>query len=303
MPELPEISAYIWALEKYVKGQALEGVAVRSPFLVRTFNPSISTAEGLRVTGFRRMGKRIVWEMEDGLYLVFHLMVAGRFRWTETRGARPRTKSELAAFHFEKGTLMLAEAGHKKRASLYVVEGEPGLSEHDPGGLEVLASSEEEFREALGRENHTLKRALTDPRLFSGIGNTYSDEILHMAGLSPVKWTSRLVGDEPGRLYDAACRILGDRLEALRSRAGGSFPQSVSPSKGELCVHGKHRQPCPNCGTEIQRIRYSERATYYCPRCQTGGRVLADRSLSRLLRGDWPQTVEELEARRENRQP
>jgi len=291
MPELPEICAYIHTLETLVQGQTLVDVTVRSPFVLRSVKPPVSEARGRTVRGFRRMGKRIVWDLGDDLFLVIHLMVAGRFKWHDAT-VRPKTRNDLVAFQFEKGTLMLTESGSKKRASLHAVEGESELAAHDPGGIEVLDSTLEAFRSAIQSENHTLKRSLTDPRLLSGIGNKYSDEILFRAQLSPVKWTSRLSDDEVGRLHEAACEVLREKLEELKGRAGKTFP---SDSRKAVCVYGRFREPCTECGTEIQQIKYSDRATYYCPRCQTDGKVLADRSLSRLLRQDWPRTIEELE--------
>ena len=294
MPELPDILLYLDALERFVVGRRIERVELRSPFLVRTFEPVLNSAAGRKVLGLHRLGKRIVWELEGELFLVFHLMIAGRFHWKKP-GAKPRAKADLAAFHFEHGTLMLTEASPKKRASLHVLQGAAGLAEHMRGGLEVLECSADEFRGALLRENHTLKRALADPRLFSGIGNAYSDEILHAAGLSPVKLTSRLNEEEVARLFAAVQSTLRTWIERLQEQTGEAFPEKVTAFREGMAVHGRFKQPCPVCGTPIQRIVYAENETNYCPRCQTGGKLLADRSLSRLLRDDWPKTVEESE--------
>ena len=287
MPELPDIVVYIEALERKVGGSVIEGIELRSPFLVRTVTPALPEAEGREIVGFRRLGKRIVWELTGGLFLVFHLMIAGRFHWKKA-GARPSRKIDLAAFHFAAGTLMLTEAGAKKRASLHVVEGEEELAVHDPGGLEVVGCDLAVFREALQRENHTLKRALADPGLFSGIGNAYSDEILHAAQLSPLKWTSRLSEAEIERLYTATQTTLLSWIERLRLEAADSFPEKVTAFRQGMTAHGRYGQPCPVCRTAIQRIEYVEHETNYCPRCQTGGKILADRQLSRLLKGSWP---------------
>jgi formamidopyrimidine-DNA glycosylase len=240
------------------------------------------------------LGKRIVFEVEDDFFLVLHLMIAGRLHW-KPPGAKPPGKLGLAAFDFPDGTLLLTEAGSKRRASLHVVRGKPELTRHDPGGLEVLDADAASFREVLRRHNHTLKRALTDPRLFSGIGNAYSDEILHRARLSPLTWTSRLTDEEADRLFDATRATLRDWIEKLRKEAGDGFPEKVTAFRKDMAVHGRFQQPCPVCGTAVQRIRYADNETNYCPRCQTGGKVLADRALSRLLKGDWPKTIEELE--------
>jgi formamidopyrimidine-DNA glycosylase len=297
MPELPDVLAYLTALERQIGAQTIDAIQLRSPFLVRTFEPKLEAAEGRRVCGFRRLGKRIVWELEDELFLVFHLMIAGRYHWKKA-GTRPTRKVDLAAFHFEAGTLMLTEAGSKKRASLHVLSGAEALADHDPGGLEVLDASLEAFASVLRRRNHTLKRALTDPRLFSGIGNAYSDEILHAAGLSPVKWTSRLTEDEVQRLYGATHTTLEAWCQRLQTEAEEAFPEKVTAFRPEMAVHGRYGEPCPVCGTAVQEIAYAANETNYCPRCQTGGKVLADRQLSRMLKDDWPRTIEELEARR-----
>ena len=296
MPELPDVLAYLTALERGIRGRVIDGIQLRSPFLVRSVEPRLQAAEGLRVLAFRRLGKRIVWELEDELFLVFHLMIAGRFHWKKA-GSRPTRKVDLAAFHFDTGTLMLTEAGSRKRASLHVIRGAGGLAAHDPGGLEVLEAGLDEFAIVLRRRNHTLKRALTDPRLFSGIGNAYSDEILHAAGLSPVKWTSHLADDEVERLYAAARSTLEEWCARLRAEAERAFPEKVTAFRPEMAVHGRYGKPCPACGTAVQEIAYASKETNYCPRCQTGGRMLADRQLSRMLKNDWPRTIEELEAR------
>lgn len=296
MPELPDIVVYIDALRKRVAGKPLQRVRVAHPFLVRTFDPPLDAAEGKTVRGLRRLGKRIVLELDDDLFLVLHLMIAGRLHW-KLPGAKPPGKVGLAAFDFPDGTLILTEAGTKRRASLHVVRGETELARHQPGGLEVLECDAAGFRKALRRENHTLKRALTDPRLFSGIGNSYSDEILHRAKLSPLTWTSRLTDAEADRLFEATCQVLHEWTERLRKEAGDEFPEKVTAFRPGMAVHGRFGRPCPVCGTAVRRIVYAENETNYCPRCQTGGKVLADRALSRLLKGDWPATVEELEER------
>jgi formamidopyrimidine-DNA glycosylase len=297
MPELPDVVVYLECLRPRVVGRTLEKVRLTSPFLLRTAEPPLASAEGKAVRGLRRLGKRIVFELEDELFLVLHLMIAGRLHW-KAPGARPPGRIGLAAFDFPDGTLTLTEASTKKRASLHLVRGEDRLGEHQPGGLEVLDAGPDAFRAAIRRENHTLKRALTDPRLFSGIGNAYSDEILHRARLSPLTWTSRLSDDEVGRLFDATRSVLAEWLDRLRAEAGDGFPEKVTAFREGMAVHGRFGQPCPVCGTAVQRIRYAENETNYCPRCQTGGQVLADRSLSRLLKGDWPRSVEEWESRR-----
>lgn len=296
MPELPDVLAYITALEAQIGGRTIEAIQLRSAFLVRTFEPRIETAVGRRITGFRRLGKRIVWDLEGDLYFVIHLMIAGRFHWKKA-GTRPTRKVDLAAFHFDTGTMLLTEAGSKKRASLHVIAGVDGLSAHDPGGLEVLEADLDAFTAVLARRNHTLKRALTDPRLFSGIGNAYSDEILHAARLSPVKWTSRLSDEEIHRLYEATRTTLTDWCARLQAEAAAKFPEKVTAFRAEMAVHGRFGKPCPVCGTAVQEIAYASNETNYCPRCQTGGKVLADRQLSRMLKDDWPRTIEELEAR------
>ena len=265
---------------------------------MRSVEPSLDSAVGRQVVGLRRLGKRIVWELEGDLFLVFHLMIAGRYHWKKP-GVRPARKVDLAAFHFSSGTLMVTEASSKKRASLHVVSGEEGLIEHNPGGLEVLECNEEEFKAALTRENHTLKRTLTDPRIFSGIGNAYSDEILHAARLSPVKWTSRLSDEEISSLYAATRETMRKWMESLKAEHGDEcFPEKVTAFKQGMAAHGRYGKPCPVCDTPIQEIVYAANETNYCPRCQTGGKILADRLLSRLLKDDWPKTIEELEGGR-----
>ncbi len=294
MPELPDVEVYVDALRRHVGGEVLERVRVASPFLVRSVEPPLSAAHGRRVTGFRRLGKRIVWELEGDLFLVLHPMIAGRLRWKPPGAALPR-KVGLAGFDFAKGTVLLTEASKKKRASLYVVRGEDALAEHDPGGVEPLEVDLAGFREALCRESHTLKRTLTDPRVFSGIGNAYSDEILHRARLSPVKWTTKLTEAEVARLFEATQRTLAEWTERLRAEVGAGFPDKVTAFRPEMAVHGRYGEPCPVCGSPVQRIVRADNEVDYCATCQTGGKLLADRALSRLLKGDWPKTLEELE--------
>jgi formamidopyrimidine-DNA glycosylase len=294
VPELPDIVVYIEALEKRILGQPLEHVRLASPFLLRSVDPPLSRVEGKTVRQFRRIGKRIAIGLDDDLWLVLHLMIAGRLHW-RPRGAKVSRPRGLAAFDFPNGSLVLTEAGSKKRASLHVVSGEAGLRVLDPGGLEVLEADLEEFTAVLTSSNHTLKRALTDPRSFSGIGNAYSDEILFEARLSPVTLTQRLKTDEIGRLFDAIRRSLTEWVERLRSESGDEFPEKVTAFREGMAVHGRYQQPCPRCGAKIQRIRYADNETNYCAICQTGGKLLADRSLSRLLRQDWPKTLDELE--------
>ena len=297
MPELPDVLAYLTGLERQIGGRRIDAILLRSPFLVRTFEPRLDTAVGRRIVGFRRLGKRIVWALEGDLFLVIHLMIAGRFHWKKA-GTRPTRKIDLVAFHFDSGTMLLTEAGSKKHASLHVVDGEAGLADHDPGGLEVLEADLDAFTEVLKRRNHTLKRALTDPRLFSGIGNAYSDEILHAARLSPVKWTSRLTDEEVTRLYAAVRSILTDWCTRLQAEAEVAFPEKVTAFRPEMAVHGRYGKPCPVCDTAVQEIAYASNETNYCPRCQTNGKVLADRQLSRMLKDDWPKTIEDLETHR-----
>jgi formamidopyrimidine-DNA glycosylase len=296
MPELPDITVYIERLRPRIEGAVLEKAEIASPFLLRSVDPPPAEVQGRRITGLRRLGKRIVWLFEGDLFLVLHLMIAGRLHW-KLPGARLPGKIGLAVFRFASGTLMLTEAGSKKRASLHLVRGPDGLHAHDPGGLEVMTADQAAFAAVLARENHTLKRALTDPRLFSGIGNAYSDEILHAARLSPLALTGRLGPDEVTRLFEATRRTLGDWVDRLRREVGDGFPEKVTAFRDGMAVHGRFGQPCPVCGAGVQRIVYAENETNYCPRCQTGGKVLADRSLSRLLKDDWPRTVEEWEGR------
>jgi formamidopyrimidine-DNA glycosylase len=294
MPELPDVAVYAEHLGSRLGGRAIERVRLLNPFVLRSVTPPVTAAEGRKVTGVRRLGKRIVIALEGGLFLVLHLMVAGRLRWIE-RNAKIPGRISLAAFDFPEGTLVFTEAGTKRRASLHLVEGEAALAAMDPGGLEVLDASAEEFAKRLRRDNHTLKRALTDPRLFSGIGNAYSDEILHRARLSPMALTSSLSDDEARRLCEAARATLADWTERLRREAGGQFPETVTAFREGMAVHGRYRKPCPVCGSPVQRIVYAENETNYCARCQTGGRILADRALSRLLRKSWPRSIDELE--------
>jgi formamidopyrimidine-DNA glycosylase len=294
MPELPDVVVYLERLQPRILGVTLERVRLISPFLLRSVDPPIESVHGSRVFELRRLGKRIVIGLEHDLFLVVHLMIAGRLHWKE-RGAKPPGRIGVAAFDFTGGTLTLTEAGTKKRASLFVVRGEKALAEHNPGGLEVLDATPSDFRTALLKENHTLKRALTDPHLFSGIGNAYSDEILHRARLSPLALTQRLKDEEIARLFTATCSTLHDWLERLRRDAGDGFPDKVTAFRDGMATHGRFGQPCPVCGTSIQRIVYAENETNYCPTCQTGGKLLADRSLSRLLKDDWPRTVQEWE--------
>jgi formamidopyrimidine-DNA glycosylase len=295
MPELPDISAYIAALEPRILGQPLEHVRLASVFVLRTATPPISSAEGKTVRAIRRVGKRIAIGMEDDLWLVLHLMIAGRLHW-RPRQIKLAGRNALAGFDFPDGTLVLTEAGSKRRASLHVLKGEEGLRSVDPGGVEVFETDLEGFRAALTLENRTLKRALTDPRILSGIGNAYSDEILHAAQLSPVTLTHKLKPEEWDRLFAATRSTLTLWIDRLSAEAKTGFPEKVTAFRPEMAVHGRFGQPCPRCGEKVQRIRYADNETNYCARCQTGGKVLADRSLSRLLGSDWPRTLEELEA-------
>jgi len=297
VPELPDILAYLTALEPRVVGRKLESVRLGSPFLLRSVAPPLSAAEGRRVVGLERIGKRIVFALEGDLFLVLHLMVAGRLHWRKT-GARVGGRGALAALDFEDGSLVLSEASTKKRASLHLVSGREALAAFDRGGIEPLETGEAAFREALARESHTLKRALTDPRLFSGIGNAYSDEILHRARLSPAKWTQRLSDEEASRLYAATRAVLEEWNARLGGSARAAFPEKVTAFREGMAVHGRYGKPCPDCGAPVQRIVYAENESNYCAVCQTEGRLLADRAMSRLLRGDWPKTLEELEERR-----
>ena len=297
MPELPDVVAYLTALQPRVLGKPLGGVRLGNPFLLRTFDPPITAVEGKKVVGLRRLGKRIVFDLEDDLHLVLHLMIAGRLHWKESVTGL-KTRTALAAFDFPDGTLLLTEAGSKRRASLHLVRGEEAVAEHGRGGLEVLDADLGGFRAALTRENHTLKRALTDPRLFSGIGNAYSDEILHRARLSPAKLTSRLKENEIAALYEAVRGSLAEWADRLTEQARKAFPEKVTAFREGMAVHGRYGKPCPVCGTKVQRIVYAENESNYCPMCQTGGKLLADRALSQLLKGDWPKTLEELEERK-----
>jgi len=293
VPELPDITVYQEALERRVRGRTLVCVRIVSPFVLRSVEPPLTAAHGRRVTGLRRLGKRLVIALEEELFLVIHLMIAGRLRWSErTPGLNRRLA--LAAFEFDSGTLLLTEAGTKRRASLHLVRGERALGELDRGGLEVLDATLSTFIARLRSENHTVKRALADPRLFSGIGNAYSDEILHRARLSPMLLTSRITDEHAGRLYEATRSTLTEWIERLRADTGDGFPEKVTAFREGMAVHGRFRKPCPVCGTPVQRIRYAENETNYCARCQTGGRLLADRALSRLLKEDWPKSIDEL---------
>lgn len=294
MPELPDITSYLVALGPRIVRQPLEKIVVRSPFLVRTVEPELDSLAGLKLRELSRIGKRIVWHFPDELFLVFHLMIAGRFHWKKP-GVKPAGKNDLAAFTFPTGTLMLTEASQKKRASLHVVRGRAALKQHNRGGLEPLECTREEFRAALTRESHTLKRALADPRLFAGIGSAYSDEILHAARLSPITLTSRLGEEQIARLHGAAQSVLRQWSERLQAEATERFPEKVTAFRPGMAVHGRYGKPCPVCGTAVQRIVYAENETNYCPSCQTGGKLLADRSLSRLLKNDWPRTIDEWE--------
>ncbi len=298
MPELPDVVVYCEAIEQRVAGRELTAIRVRSPFLLRSVRPPLSDAEGRAVVSVRRVGKRVVLCLEGELFLAIHLMIAGRFRWGAPAAKLPG-RVGLAAFDFEHGTLLLTEAGSKRRAAMHLVAGEDGLARLDRGGIEVLECDPETFRARLVAENHTLKRALIDPRLFSGIGNAYSDEILHRARLSPMRWTTRLSEEQVDELYRATVAVLGEWTQRLRAQAGGRFPAKVTAFHDGMAVHGRYRKPCPACGAPVQRIVYAERVSEcnYCARCQTGGRLLADRALSRLLKADWPKTVEELEER------
>ncbi len=297
MPELPDITVYIEALEQRIGGHMLERVQIAGPFLLRTASPPIDSLQGRKVTALRRIGKRIAIGFDNDIWLVFHLMIAGRLHWSEKRKV-PDGRRTLAALDFDSGTLTLTEAGARKRASLHVVEGEAALQKLDPGGIDVMAATRDEFSAALTQENHTLKRSLTDPHFFSGIGNAYSDEILHRAQLSPVALTQRLKPDEITRLYEATRASLAEWIGRLRDDAAGKFPEKVTAFRPEMAVHGRYGAPCPRCGARVQKIQYASNETNYCAKCQTGGKLLADRSLSRLLREDWPRTLEELEERK-----
>lgn len=294
MPELPDIVVYIDALEKRIRGVELEQVRISSPFLLRTAVPPLRSVEGKSVVEIRRLGKRICLGLEGDLWLVLHLMIAGRLRWYEDR-AKAAKQRGLAVFLFTNGSLVLTEAGTQKRASLHLIEGSSGLEKLNPGGLEVFEADLSQFTSALQKQNHTLKRALTDPRLFSGIGNAYSDEILFEAQLSPIALTQKLTAEEIKRLFAAVKSCLTVWIERLRTETGDKFPERVTAFRPEMATHGKYQEPCPRCGNKIQRIRYAANETNYCPHCQTGGRLLADRALSKLLKKDWPRSAEELE--------
>ena len=295
MPELPDVTVYVEALQSRIVGEPLLKIRLASPFLLRSVDPPLIQAENKSVISVSRIGKRIIWSMEGDLNLVFHLMIAGRFHWKKL-GAKPAGKIGLASFDFPHGTLMLTEASNKKRASLFLVRGKD-LGEFRRGGLEIFDATLAQFRNALLKENHTLKRTLTDPRLFSAIGNAYSDEILHAAKLSPLVMSQKLSDEEIARLYQAARSTLTEWIERLRRQTGSNFPEKVTAFHNEMAVHGKFGKPCPVCGTKVQRIVYAENECNYCPRCQTDGKMLADRSLSRLMKDDWPRTIEEMEER------
>jgi formamidopyrimidine-DNA glycosylase len=295
MPEIPDVTVYVEALRDRILGHSLHRATIRSPFLLRSTTPPVDAAYGKTVREIRRVGKRIAMGFEGGIWLVLHLMIAGRLHW-KPRAPKLGPKGPLAAFEFDSGVLVLTEAGSQHRASLQMTSGEDGLRALDAGGLEVLEADAKSFGAALTSANHTLKRALTDPRLFSGIGNAYSDEILHRAQLSPIALTQKLTVAEIGRLYDATREVLNEWIERLRADADGRFPEKVTAFREGMSVHGRYGQPCPRCGSKVQRIRYASNETNYCPTCQTGGRLLADRALSRLLREDWPRSLEELEA-------
>jgi formamidopyrimidine-DNA glycosylase len=294
MPELPDITVYIEALEQRISGRTLTQAQIASVFLVRTIEPPVEACVGRKVSSLRRIGKRIAIGFDNDVWLVLHLMIAGRLHWSE-KPKKPDGRRTLAAFLFDSGCLTLTEAGSQKRASLHMAQGKAGLAALDPGGIDVMTAPLDQFSRALTAGNHTLKRALTDPRTFSGIGNAYSDEILHRARLSPITLTSRLTVDEMSRLHLAAREVLEDWIERLRTESAGTFPEKVTAFREEMAVHGRYGLPCPRCGARIQRIRYASNETNYCAVCQTGGRLLADRALSRLLREDWPRTLEELE--------
>jgi formamidopyrimidine-DNA glycosylase len=300
VPELPDIELYLHALRPRILHQPLEGIRLASPFLVRSVDPPIDDASGKMVAGLRRLGKRLVWQLEGDLFLVIHLMIAGRFRWLE-RGGRIPGKVGLAAFDFPGGSLILTEAGSQRRASLYLVRGERELASHDPGGLDVLTSTVEAFGGALTRENHTLKRALTDPHLLSGIGNAYSDEILHAARMSPMLLTGKLTPGQIECLHAHTIAVLSKWRDDLIAGTGDRFPEKVTAFREGMAAHGRYGKPCPVCGTPIQRIQYAANEANYCPICQTGGKLLADRGLSRLLKGDWPKSLDELERYKDSR--
>jgi formamidopyrimidine-DNA glycosylase len=303
MPELPDVELYVHALDRKAAGDRLDRVRVASPHLLRTWDPPLEEFEGKRVLGFRRLGKRIVFEMEDDLFLVLHLWIAGRLQWTSDSRAKLRSRSAVAAFDFSRGALVLTEAGTRHRASLHAVRGKEALAALDRGGIEVLDADLARFAAAIGRENRTLKRALCDPSLFAGIGNAYSDEILWTARLSPLQRTLQLSPEEVERLYAATQSTLRSWAKRLADEAGDEFPRKVTAFRPGMAVHGRYREPCPACGSPVQRIRYAENECNYCPKCQTGGKLLADRALSRLLRADWPRNLEELEELRRGGSP
>lgn len=297
MPELPDITIYLEALERTIGGAVVEKIRIANPFLLRSIDPPVKELEKKRVVGFERLGKRIVFEFEDGLFAVIHLMIAGRLRWRKPGAALAR-KVGLAAFDFPLGTLLLTEASPKKRASLHLIRGRDGLSTFDRGGLEVFSSTLEGFKTAVTKRNHTLKRALSDPTILSGVGNAYSDEILHRARLSPLALTQKLSETQLAALHESTRSTLSEWTDRLREQTGEAFPEKVTAFHSEMAVHGKYRKPCPECGTEVQRILYAENEANYCPECQTGGKLLRDRVLSRLMKSDWPRTMAELEERR-----
>jgi formamidopyrimidine-DNA glycosylase len=293
MPELPDITVYIEALEKRIMAQRVEGARVNGPFVLRTFEPPLKMVEGKTVRALRRVGKRIAIGLDEELWLVVHLMIAGRLHW-KPKPSKLSGKYNLAALDFAGGTLLLTEAGTKRRASLHLLQGEAALAEQDPGGLEIFSATADAFRTVLRQRNHTLKRALTDPHLFSGIGNAYSDEILHRARLSPLALTQKLPEEDVLRLFEATQLVLREWIDRLRAEAGDGFPEKVTAFRPQMAVHGRYGEPCPVCGAPVQRIRYADNETNYCPGCQTKGRILADRSLSRLLKDDWPRNLDEL---------
>ena len=297
MPELPDVQLYVHALRERLVGQTLQGVRLASPFVLRSVDPPIGAMADKRVVGVRRLGKRVILALEEDLFIVIHLMIAGRLRWKPPKHKIPG-RLGLAAFDFEEGTLLVTEASKKKRAALHICRGTDALREHDPGGIEPLQAEYQAFRAAITERNHTVKRALTDPRIFSGIGNAYSDEILHRAKLSPLIWTQRLTDEQVRRLHAATREVLSEWVQRLISQHGDRFPEKVTAFRPEMAAHGKHGEPCPVCGDPIQRIVFADRETNYCATCQTGGKLLADRALSRLLKGDWPRSLDELESLR-----
>jgi formamidopyrimidine-DNA glycosylase len=296
MPELPDVAAYLVALEPRVLGARLTGIRIASPFLLRSVDPALGEVSGKQVVGLRRVGKRIVFTLDNDIFIIIHLMIAGRLHWKDAPAARIPGKLGLAAFDFPAGTLLFTEAGTKKRAALHLARGEQALMAHDAGGIDPLGTDLATFREVLARESHTVKRSLTDPRFFSGIGNAYSDEILHRARLSPVKLSRQLTDNEIARLHAATQTTLRDWIERLSAEARKAFPEKVTAFRPEMAMHGRYGKPCPECGVPVQRIVHADNETNYCARCQTGGKLLADRALSRLLHTDWPKTLDELEA-------